>query len=618
MRKIHRIPYFSRFLRAALAASALALTVVWSSASAAQSADVEIDASRTFQTMEGFGTCLISWSDYPEIYQSDDYARFYTETVGLNMLRISLTFFRHPEEAEPRRITADRIEVTDRAAVFVDFAKRLKRVNPDARLIASVWSPPPWMKLNGQGGNGSENRENRGIGGDDYRGSTNRVDPDKYEHFVAWLVALVELHEREGIPLYALSLANEPRFSQWYDSCVWTAPDYAKVLKMLGHALQQAGHGEVRLFGPEDMTGHLFDHGTKAYIDTFKQDREALRHLDVFATHGYTDGVNPDLRASSSSRLQALIEDFDLPYWMTEGGTGTHDHPGTIADGGIAVGVHNSLVETNAAAFIPWQISDKGNRTTHGIASHDRPTAKTHAFMQFTRVLQRGDRRIATGPASGVLLTTAFVHPGKAGLSVILINPEPEARSARIYLEDLRINSPFAVFRTDAENGFTHDGFIVPESGTMSLDIPGHGMVSLIASDTNRMNLDIPDGLASGPEPLAGPRTFTDTQGRSIKAVLMAVDLPSETVVKKRWSSGGRTIHAPTASISRRSPKPTARGSNNSSEPGAEVSCSCRQGRRNGGRDAPAPPRRRDPIPPIGQFYPFFASNQRSIASPQG
>ena len=219
---------------------------------------ITIDGGQTFQTIEGFGTCLVSWGKFPDIYKSDGFARFYHDTVGLNILREELNDFFHPEVQNAQDISWERIEVKSRAAHFVEFAKRLKRLDPEVKIIGTVWTPPPWMKINGQNGSGRPRGKNSAIGAQDYKqDGRNRVAPEKYEHFVQWLVAVAQFHKKQGIPFHGLSLANEPRFSQWYGSCVWTGEDYATVLGMLGEALEKAGLGEILLFGPEDMTGHM-------------------------------------------------------------------------------------------------------------------------------------------------------------------------------------------------------------------------------------------------------------------------------------------------------------------------------------------------------------------------
>ena len=97
----------------------------------------------------------------------------------------------------------------------------------------------------------------------------NRVDRRFYPHFVAWVVEYVRLHAEAGVPFYAVSLGNEVMFTQTFESCVWTAADFATVNTMAREALDAAGFGDVKLFGPETMTGHNWgpDRGNALYID---------------------------------------------------------------------------------------------------------------------------------------------------------------------------------------------------------------------------------------------------------------------------------------------------------------------------------------------------------------
>lgn len=446
---------------------------------------ITVDPSTTYQTIEGFGTCLISWGNYPGETYTEEFADFYLDTVGMNMLRIELNGFLHPEVTDSAEISWEKIEPNSRARTFIDFATKLKQRDPAVRLIATVWTPPPWMKLNGISGNGTgdviENRTNRGIRAQSYETragvSTNRVDPAKYEHFVQWLVAVTAFHREEGIPLYGLSLANEPRFSQWYGSCIWTAEDYATALGMLGPALEAAGFGDIVLFGPEDMTGHLHDGGTLGMIDAIRADPAAAAALDRWATHGYTDGVQMDTTEDSSRQLWEYVAADGKPYWMTEGGTGGHEWPTPIRNG-LGMALHNSLVAGHASAFVPWQISEP-RPSTHAIAVLDQVTPKTAAGMQFFRTIPIGAQRISAEPAFGPVKVSAFRHPETGETAIVLINPGREARMVNVTVEGIRGRKGMAAYRTSSDEEFARAEPVEFRRGRATVTLGGESMVSL-------------------------------------------------------------------------------------------------------------------------------------------
>lgn len=400
------------------------------------------------------------------------------------MLRIPLDGHLHAEVAEPAEISWRAIELNRRSEIFVDFAQKVEQVNPGMRYIGSVWSPPVWLKLNRALGNGSERRENRAISANSYQvrktgeDSRNRVDPAKYEHFVQWLVAVVEYHDRQGLPLYGLSFANEPRFSQWYGSCVWTADDYAEVLAMLGQALEDAGHGQVIIFGPEDMTGHLHGGGTGGMVEAIANDSNALKQLDRWATHGYTDGVQADSTQDSSAQFWELVDDYGKPYWMTEGGTGGHDWPEPIRQG-LGMALHNSLVAGHASAFLPWQIAESKPRT-HAIAVDGNVTPKTPTGMQFFRTIPIGAQRISAEPAFGPVKASAYRHPDSGATTIVLINPEADAKEFVLELQNLGRIAEFELRATSADATFKSLPTVRAVNGKIEFKIPAESMISLV------------------------------------------------------------------------------------------------------------------------------------------
>lgn len=443
--------------------------------------EITVDGSKTYQTIEGFGTCLTSWGNYAKENYTESFAKFYREEVGLNILREALDGFYHPEVEEASDISWKTIELkSPRGSSFSEFATKLKKLDPNIRIIGTVWTPPAWMKVNRHDNNGSTERKNRGIKADSYGSETNRVAPEKYAHFVRWLVAVVDWHKQKGIPLYAVSPANEPRFSQWYGSCIWTAKDLATVTGMLGDALEKAGHGQVLIFGPEDMTGHNYAGGTKSYVDEFMKNPAAKRHLDRFATHGYTDGVVADTSQDSSAKFWELIKPFNKAYWMTEGGTKGHTWPEPIRSG-IAQAIHNAVVGGNASAFVPWQISEP-KPSTHAIAVGNTATKKTYATMHYSRSIPVDSVRIDTRPAFGEVQASAFRHPDSGACAVVLINPRGTPAEVVLTLKNLNGIRQFEVRRTSATEDFKTLEAIPVQGARVSITLPPDSIVSLNAS----------------------------------------------------------------------------------------------------------------------------------------
>ena len=71
--------------------------------------------------------------------------------------------------------------------------RRALAINPQLKIVASPWSPPGWMKTTGSL----------------YAGT---LRPDAYGPFAEYLRRYVEAYAALGVPIYALTVQNEPHF----------------------------------------------------------------------------------------------------------------------------------------------------------------------------------------------------------------------------------------------------------------------------------------------------------------------------------------------------------------------------------------------------------------------
>jgi O-glycosyl hydrolase len=223
-------------------------------------AEITVDAGKKYQTIEGFGTCLISWLPAMDaFYKTPEASRTYADDLRFNFLRCNLwgdgTIPRTDDPARISHLDPAFAAKDPRTPVFLSFATAIKRINPGVHVIGTVWSPPAWMKENAS----ITDKASGAALGETYASKkgalTNRVKKEYYPHFVKWLVEMAKYYRAHGVPLDAISPANEPQFTQSFESCVWTPSDLVTVIAMLGAELQKEGMGSTRIFGPESMTG---------------------------------------------------------------------------------------------------------------------------------------------------------------------------------------------------------------------------------------------------------------------------------------------------------------------------------------------------------------------------
>ena len=467
------VRWWSILALAATAVSAAPPTVV-----------VQVEPQQRHQTIEGFGCSINAWTaPHYRLYYDDAFTDFAANELGMSVFRLQMWGGVSPQEIPDwREISHEKFRWTGeglRGKMNVDWARRLVAANPEARIIGTVWSAPGWMKENN-----SRSGTRAGYLLDPARthDHDNRLREDRYEHFAKWVVEWARYMESQGTPFHAISLQNELVFTQWFESTLYTPEEYARVVQVTGEMFEREGVRKPLFFGPEDMTHATYGDTARhrPFIDALLNSG-AARYFDVFATHGYSDGVQADSRNNAVAYWRS-IERFGRPYWITEGGSDEHAWPAPVVSG-IAPRLHVALTEANVSLFTGWQLtSGPGNATGHHFMHWDQPTPKTYATMHYWRHVRPGAVRVAAqvDPAQD-LLVSAYVHDERGEAVTILINQSAEARVAAVEWAD----SPGPAWRgwqTSADQSHApievarQDG-----SGRRSVPLPAFSITTVVA-----------------------------------------------------------------------------------------------------------------------------------------
>lgn len=453
-----------------------------------RSALVVVDTAVHFQTLEGFGTSINAWSkDLAGYFDTPEFRRLYLEELGASVLRVDLSGHVVPEREHAADLSYRDYLLEgqgERGAVYLRTAEALTRDSGGAlRVVASVWSPPAWMKENASLGNGHTGRKNFGLSDEDIglaRGDegaprdggtpeerqrylfTNKLRHDRYEHFAKSLVEWTRLYRAHGVELYALSPQNEPRFSHWFGSCVYTPTELANVTRAIVQAFAAEGERLPRLFLPETMTHDTS--GNRAYLDALFALAEVAPKVHALAVHGYVDGYQADQNPDSPGRFLALAAPRQRAVWFTEGGTGPHDWPKPLD--GLGMLLFHALGAGRASLVLPWQFMEVA-ATEHALTTKAGPTKKTAVAKHFFRLLRPGMRRVAAKASDATVQAIAFEDSTKKSIALVLVNRTDEAVRAtwqgRAASQRLTAREAFV---TDRERSFTR------------LDVPGsEGMV---------------------------------------------------------------------------------------------------------------------------------------------
>ena len=117
-------------------------------------------------------------------------------------------------------------------------------------LFASPWSPPAWMKSNGEMNHGGH------------------LLPQYRDAWALHYVKFIEGMQAEGIPIWGLTVQNEPAAEQRWDSCVYSAEEERDFVRdYLGPTLQKHGLGDRKLIFWDHNCDHLVERARVIYQD---------------------------------------------------------------------------------------------------------------------------------------------------------------------------------------------------------------------------------------------------------------------------------------------------------------------------------------------------------------
>ncbi|HTQ52909.1 MAG TPA: glycoside hydrolase family 30 beta sandwich domain-containing protein [Bryobacteraceae bacterium] len=160
-------------------------------------------------------------------------------------------------------------------------------INPALQVQALPWSPPAWMKTTGTMNGGNV------ITGD-------------FPALAAYFVRFIQAYRQQGIPIYAVSMQNEPlNWNSGYPTAYVSSADEAAFIGgYLGPALAGAGLGTVKVFGYE----HNWDN--TQYPEALLADSHAYAYLAGSSFHCYAGDV------SAQAQVKQAYPSKDI--WFTE------------------------------------------------------------------------------------------------------------------------------------------------------------------------------------------------------------------------------------------------------------------------------------------------------------
>lgn len=200
---------------------------------------IEVNDSKKYQTMDGFGFALTGGSAQLLMHMDTrDRQDLLSELFGTGSQDIAVTYLRvsigssdmndHAftyDDLPPGQTDADLKNFNlgpDRTSV-VPALKEILAINPSIKVLGTPWSAPAWMKTN-----------------DNLKGGS--LKPEYYDVYSRYFVKYIEEMKAEGINIDAITPQNEPLNAGNTPSMVMEANEETQFIKQsLGPAFRQAG-----------------------------------------------------------------------------------------------------------------------------------------------------------------------------------------------------------------------------------------------------------------------------------------------------------------------------------------------------------------------------------------
>ena len=239
---------------------------------------IKVNPDKTYQFIDGFGYTLTGGSAM-HIYNMDANERkdlletlFATDSnhIGTSYLRLSIgasdldekpfSYNDLPEGETDHEM--EKFSLDPDRKYLIPVLKEILAINPEIKLMGSPWSPPVWMKTNG-----------------DTRGGS--LKPECYDAYAKYFIRYIQEMASEGITIDAITIQNEPLHPGNNPSLLMLPEDQAVFIKdHLGPAFEASDIATKII---------LYDHNADRpdYPISILDDPEAKKYVDGSAFHLY-------------------------------------------------------------------------------------------------------------------------------------------------------------------------------------------------------------------------------------------------------------------------------------------------------------------------------------------
>jgi glucosylceramidase len=379
-----------------------------------------IDDAITFQNIEGFGGAFTdaaaeTFYKLSRTKQNEILSAYFSmnQGIGYNLGRTHINSCDFSSESYAYSEVDGDIQLThfdiehDRRNRIPFIKEALDRVQYHMKLFVSPWSPPAWMKTNANMLNGG------------------KLKKKYYPVWADYFVKFIRAYEEEQIPVWGLTVQNEPLAVQTWESCIFTAEEEREFVRdHLGPALQKANLAHIKIM--------IWDHNRDWMVHRAKEiycDPEAAKYIWGLGFHWYCGNHFENVRIVHDAfpdKKLLFTEGCVLPFnpekiddweWGEQYAksmiTDLNNGSAGWCDWNLLLDEHGGPNHVSNFCFAPI-IADTRRDRLHYMNSY-------YYIGHFSKFIRPGAKRIVSSTSCDDLHCTAFMNDD-GSIAVIVLN----------------------------------------------------------------------------------------------------------------------------------------------------------------------------------------------------
>ena len=384
---------------------------------------VFVDPSKTFQTFLGIGAALTDASAETFAKLSKEKQQEFLQAyfdkekgIGYTLARTNI----HSCDFSSGSYTYVNDGDKDLKSFTVEHDKQfripfikdaIKAAGGKLTMFVSPWSPPAWMKDNNDMLHGG------------------KLKPEFYQSWANYYAKFIKAYSKEGIPVWGLSIQNEPMAKQTWESCIYSAEEERDFLKnFLGPTMKREGLADKKII-VWDHNRDLIYQRAQTYFD----DPAAAKYAWGIGFHWYEPWSGGEPMFDNVALVNKAYPDKNILF--TEGcaesfNASRYNHWGLGEMYGRSM-IHD--FNSGAVGWTDWNIllDEKGGPNHAGnfcfAPMHaDTKTGNliyTNSYYyigHFSKFIKSGAKRIISSASRSQLITTSFKNTDGSVVVIVM------------------------------------------------------------------------------------------------------------------------------------------------------------------------------------------------------